>query len=312
MEGTASAAELEQLNNYYNSFNDSGRLTKHLGAADLAAMEHRIKSKLDDRINNLEKPPVSIVKQKWLQIAAAVLICSATLVLLYTYKAPIQHKNIAASKTPAQEPIVNRYMKLPDGSMVILRHNSELILSPGFNRLQRVVFLTGEAYFDVKHDQKRPFIIHTGKITTTVLGTAFNIKAYPEQDSITVTVTRGLVSVAQNGKHIGLLRPAMQLTATSQSSHEVTSATNISTATKWVSEDMKFSNMSFFNLAKRLSERYHVTVNFKNPALEGCPISGRFKGTESLTDVLDILSVARNASYTMQDNHIIIDGPGCK
>lgn len=307
--GTASPAELEQLDSYYSSFDDPGKLTDLLSERDLSVLNDRIKSKIDSRTGTPVK--ISIFRMTWFRVAASVLIVTTIAAIFLTKSSsPLNSPSALRRQVPVIV-AVNKFIELNDGTTVVLRTGSTLKVNADYNKKERVVTLIGEGYFDVKHNASKKFIVRTGGVTTTVLGTAFNIKAYPGQKSITVTVTRGLVSVAKNGRQIALLKPSMQINATPQNSQEAPIVTNIDNVTKWVSEDMKFSNMSFSKLANRLSERYHVTVSFKNPALGGCPITGRFKGTESLTDVLDILTVARNASYTLQDNHVIIDGPGC-
>lgn len=75
----------------------------------------------------------------------------------------------------------SKFIHLPDGSTVLLNEGSKLDFGNDFNTGSRQVVLTGEAYFDIKHDERRPFVVHTGKVYTTVLGTAFNIRAWPGQ-----------------------------------------------------------------------------------------------------------------------------------
>lgn len=101
---------------------------------------------------------------------------------------------VVTFKTPAptvaeQKPPVNkagdqltgfiRHLTLPDGTTVVLQANSRLRYPEKFTGNTREITLSGEAYFDVAHDAQKPFIIHTGKIRTTVLGTAFKISAMP-------------------------------------------------------------------------------------------------------------------------------------
>src|SRR5690606_2603405 len=77
--------------------------------------------------------------------------------------------------------LAHQLLLLPDGSTVLLNNNSSLDFPQQFTGDTREVILKGEAYFDIKPDASRPFIIHTGKVKTRVLGTAFNIRAYPEE-----------------------------------------------------------------------------------------------------------------------------------
>lgn len=89
-----------------------------------------------------------------------------------------------------------RQLKLPDGTRVWLGPNSKLKYPDQFRESNRVVSLDGEAFFEVAHDAAHPFIIHSGKVNTRVLGTSFNISAYPQQAEISVTLVTGKVAVA--------------------------------------------------------------------------------------------------------------------
>lgn len=89
-----------------------------------------------------------------------------------------------------------RQLLLPDGSRVWLSPNSKLIYPDKFREGNRVVSLDGEAFFEVAHDVRHPFIIQSGKVNTRVLGTSFNISAYPKQTELSVTLVTGKVAVA--------------------------------------------------------------------------------------------------------------------
>jgi ferric-dicitrate binding protein FerR (iron transport regulator) len=88
---------------------------------------------------------------------------------------------------------------------VWLNAASSLEFPDKFSGSKREVYLTGEAFFDVKHSDKSPFLIHTKNITTTVVGTAFNIKAYVNQKVIIVSVSRGKVKVSRDDQLIATL-----------------------------------------------------------------------------------------------------------
>ena len=88
---------------------------------------------------------------------------------------------------------------------------STLEFPESFDKNERVVFLEGEAYFDVKHADKVPFIIYTGQVSTEVLGTAFNIKAYPDLEKVTVSVNRGKVKVNYENKQVAMLTHGQQV-----------------------------------------------------------------------------------------------------
>jgi transmembrane sensor len=313
--GKATPAELEQLDNYYYSFDDAGKLSERLSEEDLKVMEVRIKSKLDVRIGQEKSATVLIFRKSWFRVAAAVLICSLGAALFFKER---QSRNAPLSDAAQMSPEsqMNKYLRLKDGSTVILRGKSQLVVSSQFNGAERVVILNGEAYFDIKHDNRRPFIIHTENITTTVLGTAFSIKAYAGQKNIIVTVTRGRVKITRDQQVLGVLTPGRQLVAPGASNnHEINAVLKyVSPAqeTSWVRKDMTFDEMPFSLLAKHLGERYGIQITFKNAELGGCPITGTFDGTESLQEVLNTLSTTRGTTYKLTGNQAVIDGPGCK
>jgi ferric-dicitrate binding protein FerR (iron transport regulator) len=220
-------------------------------------------------------------------------------------------KQSVASKPHEPSAHYNRYITLSDGSTVILHAGSKLDYPVSFNGNAREVSLTGEGYFDVQHNDK-PFIIHTGNVKTTVLGTAFNIKAYAGEKNIVISVTRGKVKVEDEKKLLAVLNPDEQVVyhipASSAEQMEVKTAAVVS----WIKEDMVFEAASFASIAEVLSRRYQVNISFRNPALEQCLITASFSGMESLEKILTYLCTVRNASYIMENGKIVIEGHGCE
>src|SRR5690606_29962035 len=180
---------------------------------------------------------------------------------------------------------VNRFLTLPDGSTVVLHKGSTLELAQGFNEESRTVYLSGEAYFDVFHNPQSPFIIRTGKLKTTVLGTAFTIKAWPNQKDITVSVSRGKVQVEDDQKLIAVLTNDTQVTyhIDSDQSDEIHIAAAQSSA--WIQPHITFADTSLGELARRLPKRCGVEVRLKNTELERWLRTRRFRATDSLDEL---------------------------
>ena len=140
-----------------------------------------------------------------LAIAASAVIIAG---FVWVISKPDDNNKIAEVKTLTKkftERKEQKYLLLPDSTQVWLNAASSLQFPDEFKSDKREVYLTGEAYFDVKHADKIPFLIHTRNITTTVLGTAFNIKAYEGQREITISVSRGKVSVSKDDKLVAIL-----------------------------------------------------------------------------------------------------------
>lgn len=220
-------------------------------------------------------------------------------------------QEIALVKDPQQLASYSRYVTLPDGSSVILNAGSTLEFKKVFND-KREVRLNGEAYFDIKKDADRPFIIYTGNIKTTVLGTAFNIRAYPHMSKIIVSVTSGKVKVEKGEKVLAVLDKDQQIVYNVPNEVATQEAVNAQQlVTKWTMKEMVFDEESFESVVELLSRRYGVTIGFKNPALKNCTIRASFVGTESLKNVLETLSTISNSTYIVENGKYVILGEGC-
>jgi ferric-dicitrate binding protein FerR (iron transport regulator) len=244
--------------------------------------------------------------------AAAVVIVSGLYLLTGRQgkRAPSTPKYAVQTITP---PAYTRQIVLPDGSTVVLHAGSTLDYPAAFPDSSREVSLKGEAYFDVRHDNKKPFIIHTGTVRTIVLGTAFNISS--DSNRITVSVTGGKVRVENGRKVLAELTPNQQIVYdVPQDATQQKTVNAEQLVTNWTKQDMIFDGDTFGGIAGVISQRYGVTVRFRDPALAKCRIVASFSGTETLENVLETLCTIQNASYTrnQEDKSIEIDGKGCE
>lgn len=204
---------------------------------------------------------------------------------------------------------------LPDGTRVILNENSKLDYSASFNQSSRNVYLTGEAFFDVMHNAKKPFFVHTGKLVTRVLGTAFNIRAYPGDAAVAVTVTRGKVQVQSDStmKTLGVLSAGDQLIVDRHSSATLYSRVNVEKVLEWNAGNMMFNNATLEEVAVALSNRFDVSFHFQHEELKHCRFTADFSN-ESLEQSLEVICTLIHAGWErgQEDNTILILGEGCE
>lgn len=307
-EGIATPEEIRTIELYYNLFSDEEDVTDKLDQQAADQIQTRIHNRIKSKIKQAENPVVPLYKHIWFRVAAILLVVLAFGAIFLNKRQSVQ----VAMVQPKHYPELNHYLTLKDGSKVVLHSGSQLHISNNFTTAgNREVTLVGEAYFDIKHDNKRPFIIHTGKVKTTVLGTAFNIKAYPGQKNIVVTVTRGKVKVEDDHAILAILKPDQQVVYNEKDKRAAEQKVVAVQSLKWARADMSFDSMPFGELTARLDQRYGVHIHFKNPDLASCPITGTFTGTESLIEVLTFLSQARGTSFTINNNDVEIDGKGC-
>lgn len=204
-----------------------------------------------------------------------------------------------------------RVVHLPDGSMVLLNKNSRLDYPRVFGDTSREVVLSGEAYFDIAPSARRPFIVHTGKLSTRVLGTTFNIRAYPGDKAIAITVTSGKVQVLNERASVGMLAADEQIRYDVSAETIVQKKVNVLPLVAWRPSEVSFDDITMEEAARRVGEWFGVTVHFVNPALKDCRITASFYREDQLEEIMTVICAVNQMSYTVHEKDVSIDGGGC-
>ncbi len=199
---------------------------------------------------------------------------------------------------------------LPDGSTVLLNEGSELTYNQeDFGKAGRDVILTGEGFFDVRHNAAKPFVVHTGNVNTTVLGTAFNVTALPNQQQIRVTVTRGKVKVGDQSRTYDVITPDQQIvvnTATYDFTKEIVNAKSV---TEWKDRFVILDNVTMAEAVAMLAQRFEVKLVLTNAGLENCHVSASFFNGENLEHILKVIAAVNQLSYVVHaDGAITLNG----
>ncbi|WPQ60562.1 DUF4974 domain-containing protein [Chitinophaga sancti] len=295
---TATPAEQVELNNWYRDFTEEEDPFPMTDAQETAAGQE-MRAYLTARIQRKKRPFVAL----YASMAAA---CLLGVIFYFNWPKTPENNNLVADIPAAASE--NRFIYLPDSSKVLLHPGSKMDYQ--FNGNNREVTLEGEAYFDIASRPAQPFIIHTGRVSTTVLGTSLNIKTW-NRDSVTVSVLTGKVQVTDAFQQKTILTPNQQVVYNQHTNNIQQVKIIPATVIAWAKSDMQFQDMPYAQLAERLDRRYDVNIVFKNPALQHCPITGRFSGTESLSEVLDILSQTMGTTYSINGRTVELDGAAC-
>jgi transmembrane sensor len=210
-----------------------------------------------------------------------------------------------------QQTPLHQVISLPDGSTAILNNNSKLDFPPVFSGNSRDVYLTGEAYFDVQKQAHKPFVVHTGRFATTVLGTRFNIKSYLDDLEVAVTVTDGKVRVADDKKDLGTLLKNDQLVVDKESGRAIQQVVNGQQVIAWIKQDLFFKNITLAEAMAILSEHYDVNIQFRNAALQHCRFTGTFLSDNTLEQVLDVITGVTDTRWKKENGTIWLEGRGC-
>ena len=227
-------------------------------------------------------------------------------------------------------------VKLPDGSLVWLNAGSMVRHSSDFNVSNREVYLEGEGYFDVMHNEQTPFIVQTSTITVKVLGTAFNVKAYPDEPVVETTVERGVVQLIDplstsqettilraNQKAVVMKGIQPDIISEKQIQDEPSSGTkpltyipiaelevnrNIATEayTSWKDSRWVFEREKLSSLAVKLERRYNVRIVFNDEELKDNVFSGKIED-ETLEQVLEVIKLTAPIFYEVKQNTVYLN-----
>lgn len=200
---------------------------------------------------------------------------------------------------------------LSDSSSVYLNAGSSLKYPVKFIKGQnRQVFLTGEGYFDVHKDKKHPFIVTNGTMDVRVLGTKFNISAYPEDKEINTVLVEGSVSLYNNETEYktetsSILEPDHQASWNRSNNNVTIQTVDTDIYTSWINGKLVIKKMPFKNIIQKLERHYKVTINNTYEQLNNQDFTATFD-IESIDDVLATFALETPFEYTKTENHIEI------
>ena len=246
---------------------------------------------------NLARPSRQASRFPWIRIAASIaVIVGLTLLGYRIFSGNAPRQVMAASGNT----VLND--TLPDGSIAILNKSSSLSYPSRFKDDKRAVTLKGEAFFHVKPDKTKPFIISVNDLEVTVVGTSFNIRS--ENGHTSVIVETGVVRVTRNGKTIEL-RADEQLSATPSGGFAKEAVTD-KLYNYYRSKEFVCDDTPLWKLVEVLNEAYQANIVIARPALRNLRINTTFYN-ESLDRVLDLISLTLNVKITRNAGEVIIE-----
>ncbi|MEN0053096.1 MAG: FecR family protein [Mucilaginibacter sp.] len=298
--------ERELIDVWYKSFDEEGE------KLNLSyQQEQNLKKEMYDQVKHTWHTPSKNIKlfPVLKYVAAAATICFVTFICFHKYvsqPAVSVHENYVYINTETREV---KKVELPDGSAVWLNANSRLRISDNFQKKQqRYVYLDeGEAFFSVKKNPKRPFIVFTQSVSTRVLGTSFNINSYKALHKATVTVATGRVRVSIQAKVLGILTPDLQINYSTQSGNYQVYKCDASQAHSWTTGQSILNNASFEEVALTIKNVYGVLLTSPNKAAIHYKYNLHINTTHTLDETMKIIcSVHQNTFKRRNNNEIII------
>jgi ferric-dicitrate binding protein FerR (iron transport regulator) len=195
-------------------------------------------------------------------------------------------------------------VKLSDGSAVWLNSSSSIRFPVAFNEQERRVEITGEAYFEVAHNDKKPFLVSVNGVQVQVVGTVFNINSYNDESTMKTTLLKGAVKVKQGDQQV-VIKPGEQAEVTDKNIR-VNTGVNVSKEVAWKNGLFYFRNDNLKTIMRQISRWYDIDVVYEGK-INNDEISGKIYRNANLSEVLKLLNVL-DVNYKLEGKKLIIKG----
>jgi transmembrane sensor len=266
-------------------------------AFDADAAWQKVRSRLSEPTSVVRFPMASVIR-----MAAGIVIAVGVWFFLFR-KTATETFSLKADISTIQD-------TLPDGSIAFLNKRSTIAYEYSPAEQTRKLKLTGEGYFEVKHEDARKFIIETDEVLIQDIGTVFNVKAYPESDTIEVTVSEGEVRIYTRN-NAGLNLRTGETGIYRKTTKEFTKLEQADTnVLAYKTKVFNFNNSDLQFVIQKINEVYNSKIKLDNPSLGACRLTVNFQG-ETLDTVIEIISETLKLTVTRGQNEILLSGAGC-
>ncbi|MCX6247578.1 MAG: FecR domain-containing protein [Bacteroidetes bacterium] len=248
---------------------------------------------------------VQVYYRQALRIAAVLILVAVPSFFVFRYFSRPVQKQMDATLTLKEG-------KLPDGTSVTLNKGSVLEYPSFFKGKKRNVKLNGEAYFEVKHDDKKPFIISNGNVRVEVLGTSFYVNTQAASNTMEVILNSGSVAVYfEGGKENPLiLKPGEKAEILpDQQTMEKDINTNPN-YNSWMTQRFVYSNTPLLMILADLNKVYHTDLRITTPAISYCLVTATFDH-QSPEAILHVLQATLDLTISSHGTWTGISGKKC-
>ena len=196
-------------------------------------------------------------------------------------------------------------LALADGTNVMLNAESELTFPSEFDTDRREVFLKGEAFFQVTHNEKAPFIVHTDQLDVQVLGTTFNVSGYNNENMLKVTLVEGSIRIHQQGDSVKI-RPNEQYNYNKNTREKRGQTVDTELFTSWVNDEYIFKDTTLDEIFTRINHWYMFDVTYESPSLKEKRFFLTIGRDAALDQIIQIINSTEEVCIEKKDNHIVV------
>lgn len=287
LDGKYSPKGQEMWNKWYDRTNEAENT--EMIQSDLSKLKKELKQ--IKKTNNV----ISFQYKNWVAAASVIFLIGFSVFFYQSAQLDTETKEYATRLGQRAK------VTLSDGTQIWLNAGSNLKYPNEFKGDTREVYLTGEAFFDVAKDKKHPFIIHTNKMDTKVLGTSFNVQAYPDQTTQEVSVLTGRVNVKSTVTEENVyVTPGQKVIFKSKSNKlQAFKDIPVNTISLWRKNIMVFEETPLPEVIATINRNYNVAIEIKNKNLNTLKINGYFKEL-SADQVVALVCNIVNAEYKLE------------
>lgn len=287
---------------------------RHLQDGDIKPLTSEVRSKkMWDIIENETQPGDTVShrpKRKfssYRQVAVVIALLLVSTTYYAWYQASMPKKNTSQPVTYVAESNQQKALTLRDGTKIRLNSNAKIRIPADFNQSTREVKLQGEAFFEVEHEDEKPFIVHTERATVKDLGTAFNVRALPGDPNIQVAVTDGKVSLWSDDQgeekatrltqgqfgHLDLQKGILQI-----------EQFGVNNYLSWMNGRLTYDKARLDQVSRQLSRIYGVSFSYSNSSLRELTVTTDFE-RKSVEKVLEVIAMTLHIDYRITGQKVI-------
>lgn len=241
----------------------------------------------------------------FIKIAAAIVAIAVVSIILYFNFSKTNMKQLAAVTERIES-------QLPDGTEVTLNPGSEINYPEKFGSHKRKVKFKGEAYFHVKHDEKKPFIITSQNVNIEVLGTSFYVNTKNDKGNVEVILTEGKVAVYYTDRpdETTILAPGDKVEIAVSHNEIIKTENKDINYIAWKTRKLIFENDPLSEIVTALNKTYNSSIKIKSSKVGNCRVTATFDN-QSLDAVLNVLQATVGLSILKHGKSIELSGEGC-
>lgn len=303
LNGKATPKETNLVDEWYHSFPDH----EDIGPLKHPEKETLLFNKVKSTIGHHHKQAVirRINFRVWASAAILLLITSVALLLWQGRRngsLAVSDLVVVSTNSSGQKKII-----LPDSSVVWMNAATLIRFPQKFEASQRIVYLDeGEAFFEVKKNPAKPFLVYTAKLHTRVLGTSFNIKNYSQLDFIKVTVRTGRVQIGNATQNFGVYTHNQQLTYHVRDQHFVREQVLDDQSSSWRNGKVKLEQAGFNELAIAIQSVYNIRLVTADDSIKNLRYSLTIEGTQPVDEALKLINAIHETKTRRYNNRIEI------